>query len=384
MNIPKHVRAATLVAPGRLELRTFPYTAPTQGAVTVKVLMAGICGTDKHTFAGYTQQYGDRPLRFPLIQGHEIVAQILEVGFSASPLTDFYGAPLHPGDRVVVAPNLRCGECYYCRHGFPYYMCSHTVDYGNLLDAVEPPYLHGGWAEAMYLLPGTFLFRVPDQVPDSLAVLTELIAVTHGLDQARSMVTATGPGFKAGDTVVVQGTGPIGACHIVKARMLGAGRIIAVDAVPYRLELAAALGADETICLAGSTEADRIARVRELTAGRGADVVVEAAGVPEAVPEGLEMLRPGGTYIEVGNFSNMGTVTLNPHRHLLARNVRLIGVGGDELTAYGPSLELLQRWSHRLPLERIITHRFELAAAPEAMAHAMQPESLKVVLLPQQ
>src|SRR4029077_7747492 len=136
------------------------------------------------------------------------------------PPRDELGRPLAPGDRVVPAPNLTCGRCRFCLDGVsPYYLCTALHDYGNSLTCAEPPHLFGGWSERMYLLPGTRLFRVPDDLPSEIAALTELMAGTNGLDTARLLAPA-GSGFRFGDTVAVLGAGPLGLVHLAKAEML--------------------------------------------------------------------------------------------------------------------------------------------------------------------
>ena len=112
------VLAATLVRPFQYEIREYPLPEPAPGCVLVKMEFSGICGTDKHTFQGYTTQYGSRKLEFPIIQGHENVGTVAAIGGDGT-YTDFEGIPLREGDRVVVGANVCCGECYYCRHDFP-------------------------------------------------------------------------------------------------------------------------------------------------------------------------------------------------------------------------------------------------------------------------
>ena len=111
-------------------------------------------------------------------------------------------------------------------------MCERLEDYGNSLTLARAPGLWGGWAERMHLLPGSTLFRVPDEVPDEVAVLTEPMAVTHGLDEV----------MRGGETVVVLGCGPLGICHVLKAVLLGAERVFVTDLHPPRLALAEAIG----------------------------------------------------------------------------------------------------------------------------------------------
>jgi threonine dehydrogenase-like Zn-dependent dehydrogenase len=375
------VLAATLVEPGRYEIREFPLPAPAPGCVLVKMEMSGICGTDKHTFQGFTTQYGERKIEFPLIQGHENVGTIAAIGGNGE-YTDFEGIPLHVGDRVVVGANVSCGHCYYCRHDFPYCCCENTLDYGNLLSAKNPPHLFGGWSQYLYVIPGSFLVKVPDDLPTEIAVLTEIFAVSVGLDRAKQMSAFPNESFRFDDTVVVLGVGPLGMCFLMKARMLGAGPIIAIDLSEYRLNFAKRLGADHVVNATNASQFDRLQFVKDLTHGRGADMVIECAGVPHAVVEGLEMLRLSGLLVEAGNFSDLGEVSFSPHRHLCSKNVRILGVSGEEPAAYGPSMRQMARYMNHYPLREFVTHRFGLREVDAAVQQAIEPHSMKVVLEP--
>jgi|SRR5437868_1457026 len=378
------VLAATLVEPGRYELREYPLPDVEPGCLLVKMQVSGICGTDKHTYQGYTGQYGGagepKPVPFPIIQGHENVGTIAAIGIG--PCTDFEGLALKVGDRVIVGPNVSCGNCYYCRHDFPYYCCENTKDYGNNLSAKNPPHLFGGWSQYLYVVPGSFVVKVPDELPSEIAVLTEIMAVTVGLDRAKQISAFPNESFRFDDTVVVLGVGPLGMCFVMKARMLGAGTIVAVDLSDFRLDFAKRLGADHVLNAGKSSTEERLAFVRELTNGRGADVVVECAGVPQAVREGLELLRLGGLLVEAGNFSDMGEISISPHRHLCAKNVRILGVGGEEPAAYGPSMRQMARYMQHYPLRDFVTHRFALRDVEAAMQKSMATDSMKVVIDP--
>jgi L-iditol 2-dehydrogenase len=377
------VLAATLVKPGQYEIREYPLPEPAAGCVVVKMELSGICGTDKHTFQGYTTQYGGRQPEFPIIQGHENVGTVAAIGGNGN-YSDFEGIPLRVGDRVVVGANVCCGECYYCRHDFPYYCCENMTDYGNNLSAKDPPHLFGGWSQYMYVVPGSFLVKVPDELPSEIAVLTEIFAVSVGLDRAKQMSAFPNESFRFDDTVVVLGVGPLGMCFLMKARMLGAGTIIAVDLSDYRLNFAKRLGADHLMNVAKHSKQERLQIVKDLTNGRGADMVIECAGVPQAVPEALEMLRIGGLLVEAGNFSDLGEVSFSPHRHLCAKNARILGVGGEEPAAYGPGMRQMARYMKKYPLQEFVTHRFGLHDVEAAMQKSIEPESMKVVLQPWQ
>ena len=375
------VLAATLVEPGHYEILEYPLPDPEPGCLLVKMEVSGICGTDKHTYQGYVGQYGGKAVPFPIIQGHENVGTIAAIGGDGR-YTDFEGVVLKVGDRVIVGPNVSCGTCYYCRHDFPYYCCENTVDYGNNITAKNPPHLFGGWSQYLYVIPGSFLVKIPDELPSEIAVLTEIMAVTVGLDRAKQVSAFPSESFRFDDTVVVLGVGPLGMCFVMKARMLGAGTIIAVDLSGYRLNFARKLGADHVINAAQSSEGKRLTLIRDLTHGRGADVVVECAGVPGAVREGLEMLRVSGLLVEAGNFSDVGEISISPHRHLCAKNVRILGVGGEEPAAYGPSMRQMARYMRHYPLQEFVTHRFGLRQVEAAMKKSMAADSMKVVIDP--
>jgi threonine dehydrogenase-like Zn-dependent dehydrogenase len=372
------VRAAVMTAPGRIEIERFAMPDPEPGAVVLKMSLSGICGTDKHSFRGETLQYAgtphERTISYPLICGHENVGTIAAVG-GHGPALDSTGAPLRIGDRVVPAANVTCGRCWFCQTGQPYYLCEHLEDYGNSLNAQRPPHLFGGWAEYMYLLPGTQLFRVPDELPDEVAVLTEVMAVTHGFELARRLYAT-----QFGESVAVIGVGPLGICHLIKAKLLGAGRLIAIDRLPSRVAMAGELGA--TLCL-DATQLDEdeiVARVREHTGGRGADIVLDCSGVPETFVTSLRMVRVGGTVVEAGAFVDLGPVPVNPNADICTKNVNVLGIGGETLESYLPSMELLARNLDRLPLTRLVTHRMALEDAESALELAQADGAMKVVL----
>jgi threonine dehydrogenase-like Zn-dependent dehydrogenase len=381
----RNVLAAVLVQPGRYELQEYPLPEPAPGCVLVKMELSGICGTDKHTYQGFTTQYAGvgegKQIRFPIIQGHENVGTVAAIGGDGQ-YNDFEGIPLKAGDRVVVGANISCGHCYYCRHDFPYYFCQNMADYGNNLCAADPPHLFGGWSQYMYIIPGSFLVRVPDELPSEVAVLTEIMAVTVGLDRAKQMSVFPSEAFLFDDTVVVLGVGPLGMCFLMKARMLGAGNIIAVDLSDYRLQFARRLGADHVINAANTTLAERLDFVRGLTHGRGADLVIGTAGVPQAVPEALDMMRLGGLLVEAGNFSDLGEVAISPHRHICAKSARILGVGGEEPAAYGPSMRQMARYMQAYPLREFVSHRFPLRDVEAAVEKAVASDSMKVAITP--
>jgi L-iditol 2-dehydrogenase len=380
------VQAAVLVAPGRYELQTFPRPSLPDGSLLMEMELSGICGTDKHTYQGETKQYAgtaaetDTP--FPIIQGHENVGIVSEITPAAAAGLEFYGKPLKVGDRITMCPDIVCGRCYECTHVMGYVWCENSNCYGNSYTSATAPHLMGGWAEQMYIRPDTFVYKVPSGMSPRVAVLAELMACAASLDKLKEFSSMSYEGFNSGDTVVVIGTGPLGLLHVAKADMMGAGQIIATDLSQTRLDFAKRMGADVTINVSQTSPEERIALVRELTAGRGADVVLHMANRPASFIEGIEMLKRGGMMLEMGVFADTGDSTINVHRHICSKNIRLIGITNHPSTGYGPALALMERYADRYPLEEMVSHQFALADVDQAMQTSMSPESLKVAMAP--
>jgi threonine dehydrogenase-like Zn-dependent dehydrogenase len=380
--MPETVLAATLHGPYDLRVDRYPYPSYLEpGAVLLRMLASGICGTDKHTFRGETEQYAGtdhaKTTPFPIIQGHENVGEIVEIGDGGAKALD--GTPLAVGDRIVPAPNLHCGECGYCTGDFPYFMCRRIETYGNSLTSAESPHLFGGHAEYHYILPGTHMFKVPDDLPTNIAVLTEVYAVTHSLDKVAAMPRPGG--FREGDTVAIYGLGPVGAVHAGKARIMGASRVIAIDQHEGRLALAKDLGATDTV-LAADDPAEVKEAVLDLV-GDGVDVSVDASGHPATFLPAMDVLRDGGTLIEVGAFVDLGPVDVNPSV-ILARNLTIVGVGGEDARGYDATMRMLADNQDEIAFHKAVTHTFPVEKAQEAMETAQAAgDAMKVVISPE-
>ena len=225
------VGAAVMVGPGKMEFQQLPYPDHLEpGAVIVKMEMSGICGTDKHAYRGETTLYGgteaEQDMVFPCVHGHENTGDRRR---------DERGRPRHrvqragsPGRRPGhQLPNVICGQCWYCRrvHAYPY--CANHEGIGMTYPADKFPYIVGGWSEYMYLPPKAWVYRVPEHIPVEYACMVGLFVVAALLDRGKELSSCGGKGFHFGDTVVVQGAGPIGMMMVAKARILGAGKILA-------------------------------------------------------------------------------------------------------------------------------------------------------------
>ena len=374
-------KAATIVEPGKIEVREYEVPPCPAGGLIMKTEMSGICGTDKHTYRGETTQYGgtvnQQTSPFPLIPGHENVGIVVEVSPGK---TDFYGQPIREGDRITMCPDVVCGQCYNCRHIFGYSWCENWRGYGNSFRADQHP-LMGGWAEKMVIIPEAFVYKVPDGLEPEMAVYTELMACAFALDKLKDFSNLAAEGFLTGGSVLIQGAGPLGIVHLIMARMMGAGTVIVFDKLPYRLEAARSFGADHVANIEEHSEAQLLDLVHQWTNGRGTDVAIECAGEPEAVPQALPWIRRGGMYLLEGGFVDMGEISFNPHL-IVSKSLRLIGLSNHPFTAYKPSMEMMLRYQDQLPLDRFVTHRFPLDKAQEAIDTALAGECLKVVFAP--
>ena len=382
----KKVKAAVLTAPGQIDIQYFPYPKlEPGGGMIIRSLQSGICGTDKQSFKGDSKQNTGTDSAFeaayPFIQGHEAVGIIEEIApgcFSH----DYNGEPLKVGDRITFCPDVVCGDCYWCRHSSWYPWCDSKERecYGNSLSIHTPPSLFGAFAEYMYLLPKTYVYKVPDALSTDMATLTELMCVTYTLDKAKELFAFDGEGFAFGGTVVIQGCGPLGLAHVIKARMMGAGTIIVTDISDYKLNLAKAFGADIVLNSLKTTAEERISLVKQASHGLGANVVCECAGVPAVVPEGIEMLAKCGVFLECGHFCDVGGIELNMHK-ICAKNVRILGMNNHACTGYRPTMEMMLRHEKDFPWDKFISHKFSLDDYEESIRTSMGPESMKVVVV---
>jgi threonine dehydrogenase-like Zn-dependent dehydrogenase len=225
------------------------------------------------------------------------------------------------------------------------------------------PYFIAGFSEYYYLLPGHVCVKVPDELSDAVVAPLNcaLAQVLQALDSG---------GFRQGDRLVVQGAGGLGLNMIAAARDMGAGLIIAVDSIPGRLRLAREFGADCTVDLRDCpTAADRIAAVRELTNGEGATHVADVAGARGVVAEGLEMLAPGGTYLEIGSIVPGLGFPFDPDT-ACRRGLRFMAFLQYDTRLLPRALDFVRRSQDRVPWQRVISHTFPLEAIQDAFEQA--------------
>ncbi len=340
---------------------------PGPGGLVAAIDYGGVCGTDVHL------QAGRLPIPVPLVLGHEGVGRVQALGEGLE--RDALGEPLSPGDRIAWASSVACGTCFYCRDAQEATLCQRRRIYGITRPLDRPPHLTGSWAENIHLDPGTTVVRLGDRQPSAAVIALGCAGptVVHGLLHIAPI--------RAGESVAVQGAGPVGLAAAMYAHVAGAGRVTLIGAPAGRLELAAQLGiGDERLNIEQLEAEARLQSVRDLTGGRGADLVVECTGVPAAVGEALELARPGGRVLVLGQYTDHGTTPLNPHV-ITRKQLSVMGSWAFSAGHYVEYVRTLPQLLARFPLEQLIT-TFPLERAQDALDAARNGSVTKAVLVP--
>ncbi|HEY2955203.1 MAG TPA: L-threonine 3-dehydrogenase [Candidatus Eisenbacteria bacterium] len=341
-----HAVVKAAAGPG-VEIREVPVPACGPGELLLRVLRAGVCGTDLHIYTWDPWSQGR--IRPPVTLGHEFVGEVVERGAG---VTEF-----EVGARVSCESHIVCNHCVACRTGN-----AHVCDNTRIL-GVD---VNGGFAEYV-AVPAVNAWRAPENVP------LEVAGVMEPLGNAVHTAFA---GELSGCTVAVTGCGPIGLFAIGVARAAGAACVIASDLSAYRLELARAMKADVVIDVSRESLAGR---VRELTRGRGLDGVLEMSGSPEAMRDGLAALRNGGRLSLLGLPKE--PFGLDWNRLVIFKGVTVHGIIGRRMYQTWYQMDNLLA-SGRLDIRPAITHVMPMQQFDEAIALLRSGKAGKVVLVP--
>ncbi|MBV7338045.1 zinc-binding dehydrogenase [Chloroflexi bacterium TSY] len=349
---------------GPFEIREYDVPDPEPGAILVRLTTTGLCGSDLHIWRGELDQ------AFPLevsgsVIGHEMAGRVDKLG--AGVTTDSLGNPLAEGDRIVYSYFYPCGRCPICLDGHAA-ACPNKRRGSRSAD--DWPHFKAGYADFYYLRPDHFVYKVSSELTDELLtpVNCALAQVVYGLNKI---------GLRFGDAVVIQGAGGLGLNATAVAREMGADKVIVIDQFDGRLQLARQFGATHTVSLADyQTDQQRIEAVKDLTGGWGADVVCDFVGFPQVALEGLQMLRNGGAYLEIGNISpgNKAQIDLSD---LVHRNIRIQGVLQYDPRMIPKALSFLEKTRSKYPFDDIISHTYKLEQINDAFEQAewLQRES---------
>jgi threonine dehydrogenase-like Zn-dependent dehydrogenase len=329
----------------------------------LEVEVSEVCGTDVHL-----QQGRLAGVPYPLVPGHVSVGRLQKI---RGELLDVEGRRFNEGDRITFLDVHRtCNACWYCLVAKAGTRCPQRKVYGVTYGLADG--LSGGWATHIYIKPGTRCIPL-DATPETFmaggcALPTSLHAVERG-------------DIKIGDTVLVLGSGPVGINAIVLALMRGALRVLCIGAPQTRLDAALEAGAHAALDIATHDEVQRLEWVLEQTSGRGSDVTIEATGAPEAVVQAMRFTRDAGTVVVVGQYTDHGLTSFNPHLDLNKKHLDVRGCWGSEFSHFYRATQLVKHrpeaWT-RMPLIS-----YGLDQANEALADVSEGRVLKALIRPQ-
>ncbi|TEB04448.1 5-exo-hydroxycamphor dehydrogenase [Pelotomaculum schinkii] len=371
------VKAAVLKGVEQVEIMEFPKPKVAKDCALARVEVCGICGSDPHIYQGHL------PVPYPIILGHEVSLILEEMG-PEYPRHDVLGNPVKEGDRVALVPAYNCGKCVVCklqpqRHN----LCEKGECYGVTLQCSKEPHLFGGYAEYMYLYPEAWIYKCPEGMSAEVLALADPLAVgLRGLDAACSPgLPWAREGFGVGKTVLIQGLGTIGILTAAAAKAAGASAVYAIDGVKSRIDMSYKFGVDEVIDFNEyKTPEERLARVNKLTNGMGCDVVIELAGVPAVFQEAINLTRRGGKLIELGHYTDVGTIPINP-QVISFREIEIVGLWAYAAPELGTAISLIQQTMDRFPYADLITHRYHIDEADQALKEARDRNCIKSVIL---
>lgn len=341
----------------RFERVHLPDVGP--GEVLIKVNACGVCASDIKCYTGAPLFWGDENrkayVETPVIPGHEFIGEVVQLGEGAGEKIG-----LKIGDIAIAEQIVPCWNCRYCRNG-KYWLCQVHNIFGF------QPVVNGGMAEYMKFPAESLVYKVPDNISTANAAMIEPLACSiHAVQRAN---------IEFGDVVVVAGSGTLGLGMVGAAKLKNPGMLIAIDLIPKRLEKAVKLGADLTF---NPSETDVVQEVLDLTEGYGCDVYIEATGHPQAVKQGLHMIRKAGTFVEFSVMREPVTVDWT-----IIGDTKELNIHGAHLgpNAYPLAIEFIQ--DNLIDVGLIVTHQLPLKDYLNAFEMVQEGEdSIKVQLVP--
>lgn len=358
MTIPETMLAVRTHGPRDYRVETVPVPMPGPGEVLIEVDACGICASDMKCFLGAPLFWGENGsggyLEGPCVAGHEYAGHVVALGEGAG---DKHGLAI--GDRVIAEQIVPCEECRFCKSGH-YWMCQvhHIFGFKH--------FLNGGMARYCLYPAKSRIHKVPESLTIGEAAYIEPAACAwHAVDRGD---------IKPGDTVVICGVGNIGLCMLQIAKMQGAGQLIAIDAMDYRLDLATQFGATHAFNV---TTQDVVSEVRGLTDGYGCDVYIEASGNPAGVTQGLAMIRKLGTYVEFSVFKDPVTVNWT-----VIGDTKELNIHGSHLGPYCYPKTIEAIASGALNVKPLVAEAYPVTEFDKAMEASLSGGVMKNLVIP--
>ncbi|MES2938540.1 MAG: zinc-binding dehydrogenase [Pseudomonadota bacterium] len=320
------VKAAVMHGAGRpVELVDLPEPELAPGEMLLSTIYSEVCGTDVHLF--HSRLSG---VPYPIIPGHISSGRVERTG---GEVLDLNGQPIVEGDVVTFLDvHNTCNRCWHCMVAKASTKCPQRKVYGVTHSSTEG--LFGGWAERIHLRADVRVVKLPKEV-------SPLRLIAGGCALPTALHAVERAGVQVGDTVAVQGAGPVGLCAAILARRSGAGEVFILDRSEARLAVAERFGL-VPVHVNYDWPTAHIDAVRGATQGRGPDVVIEAAGAPAAVKEGLAMVREAGRYVIVGHYTDGGDVSINPHTDINKKHLDIRGTWGIDFSHFYKAVDILR------------------------------------------
>ena len=368
MGVPASLmgRLAVYDAPNApFEIRLFPVRAPRRGEVLVKIRMSTICRSDIHSWLGH------RPNPCPGVLGHEIIGTIVSLGEGIT--HDMRGEPLAEGDRITWSEYFIPGGSYFTEV-LDLQQKSPGVDkYGHMAATTEPHH-HGGFGEYCYVLPQSWILKLPADLTDE-----EATPVNCGVATMVCVTEQAEVGL--GDAVVVQGLGLLGLYGAALSKGRGARLVIGLDTVAARRELGLAFGCDVVLDPSAMTEDALVEAVRSRCRPDGADAVLEVCGYPSVIPAGIRMLRTGGRYAFAGVVNPGSEVTIDANL-VLRKLLTLRGVHNYHPRHLVQALDFVHANRGRFPFHALVDGKYGLDEVGRAMKDAEARMVLRAAIVP--
>ena len=346
-----------------LEMAEYPLPALKPGEVLVKLTASGVCGSDVHMLHGH-----DPRTPLPIILGHEAVGVVQEAGGQKR---DINGDDLQPGDPIGWDRGVVCGDCFFCSVKKRPYLCPSRKVYGISISCKDAPHLKGGYATHMVLDAKTKLLKLQKDAVPELLVSASCSGATaaHAVEQCD---------IRQGDTVAVIGTGSLGMFAIAFVLGRGAAQIVAIDVEESRLALAREFGATHTLNARQTKPEQRLQVIKDITHGRGADVVIDCSGYAPAINDGIRLCCRGGIYTLPGIAVPAGETPVSFYEDVSLKNLTILGAWVSDTSHYRQAVELVM--SKRFPFDKLVNRTFELKQANEALAATERREVIKAVI----
>ncbi len=347
-----------------VELREVAEPDLEPNSALLEIELSEVCGTDV-----YLQQGQLEGVPYPLIPGHVSVGRLQKI---RGELFDVHGNRFREGDRITFLDVHRtCNACWYCLVAKANTRCPQRKVYGITYGLKDG--LCGGWASHIYLKPGTRCIKVDASPETFMAGGCALPTSIHAVERAE---------IRIGDTVLVLGSGPVGINTIIMALMSGALRVLCIGAPQTRLDAAAQAGAAATLNIETNDLRARLSWVFENTRGRGADVTIEATGAPDAVVHAMRFTRDAGRVVIVGQYTDHGTTSFNPHLDLNQKHLDVRGCWGSDFSHFYRGVQIVSEPERSAVWERMKLNTYDLNYANEALSDVSEGRALKALIKP--